>query len=117
MGKGINKNIQTEEMFELGLIKAGQTCVIYKAKEDKCYECKIIDGKEVEYEGATMSYNKWGMLIYSNWKGFNAYNNIYVKEIGATLDTIRQRYSLIVNLKKMANDSYYNKVLSNKYEN
>jgi predicted type IV restriction endonuclease len=76
----------TQDLFELGKLKAGQTLSI-KGRANSA--ARVIDGKSVEFRGQTMSYLAWGKQV-TGWQAVQIYT-VAVTADGRTLDELRDQ--------------------------
>lgn len=76
-----------DKLFEWGILKKGDVLSI-KGKEDS--DAKVIDSREVEFNGKKITYNQWGQLVM-NWSSICIYEWAIHSGHGELLDVLRRK--------------------------
>ena len=74
----------TQELFELGRLKAGDTLTI-RGRENSM--ARVIDGRHVDFRGQRVTFNDWGQRV-TGWPSIRIYTMACLPD-GRTLDQLR----------------------------
>ena len=74
----------TQELFELGRLKAGDTLII-RGRENSM--ARVIDGRYVDFRGQRTTFNDWGQRV-TGWPSIRIYTMACLPD-GRTLDQLR----------------------------
>ena len=77
--------MKTPEMVERGLLSIGTILTI---KNHPGSEARVVDGRHVNYRGATMTFNAWGNQV-TGWKALQIYVHAVLPD-GRLLDDLRK---------------------------
>jgi hypothetical protein len=76
----------TQELFELGRLKAGDTLTI-RGRDNSM--ARVIDGRHVDFRGRRVSFNDWGQRV-TGWPSIRIYTMACLPD-GRTLDQLRDQ--------------------------
>jgi len=76
-----------DKLFEWGILKKGDALNI-KGKDNS--EAVVLDSREVQYKGETMTYNQWGQKV-TGWSSICIYEWAFHKNHNELLDTLRRK--------------------------
>jgi hypothetical protein len=76
----------TQELFELGRLKAGDTLTI-RGRENSM--ARVIDGRHVDFRGQRMTFNDWGQRV-TGWPSIRIYTMACLPD-GRTIDQLRDQ--------------------------
>jgi hypothetical protein len=74
----------TQELFELGRLKAGDSLTI-RGRENSM--ARVIDGRHVDFRGQRVTFNDWGQRV-TGWPSIRIYTMACLPD-GRTLDQLR----------------------------
>jgi hypothetical protein len=77
--------LSTRDLFELGLLTPG---MILRIKGRPGSDAAVVDGRHVEYQGETVSYNAWGCRV-TGWTAIQIYTQATTED-GKLLDELRR---------------------------
>lgn len=76
-----------EEMFSLGILKAGQEVQLVGVPTSRA---RIVDSRKVNYNGEIKTFTAWAKDL-TGWKGVNIFTKVELAS-GERLDALRERH-------------------------
>ncbi|SPJ31424.1 hypothetical protein TRM7615_04967 [Falsiruegeria mediterranea M17] len=76
-----------EEMFSLGILRAGQEVQLVGMPASRA---TIVDARKVKYRGETMTFTAWAKSL-TGWKGVNIFDKVELST-GERLGALRKKH-------------------------